>query len=295
MFFGGPLRGNEVGIRIALFQAAWFLSIGLLSAAPAEIALRRSADYSATKESGRIEIRLRVGSEARVWIRGGRMSVEATAGGPATDAGSSHSGPLPQRDASVRLQARVARGQVQLLQRPSRQNRFTAMILIRDPEPGVGLYDLLLTFGASVAPPSAAQMDGITARYFNTGWRRPAAWDAMPGRPLPPPPKSAPKDYSGQFRGSFSFSGFLNDEALFFIRGTQVTYYTKRRSTPNARVWGMTGSLAGNRTQSRMQARGSNRVRILETPSPANRFTAVVQVGPHSGNTDISFSVTWTD
>ncbi len=266
-----------------------------LPAAPTEIALRRSADYNPARESGRIEIRLRVGSEARVWIRGGRMSVEATAGGPAADAGSSHSGPLPQRDAAVQLQARIARGQVQLLQRPSRQNRFTAMILIRDPEPGVGLYDLLLTFGASVAPPSAAQMDGIAARYFNTGWRRPASWDAMPGRPLPPPPKPAPKDYSGQFRGSFSFSGFINDEALFFIRGTQVTFSTKRRSTPNARTWGLTGGLTGNRMQSRLQARGSNRVRILEAPSPANRFTAVVQVGPPEGNTNISFSVTWTD
>jgi hypothetical protein len=53
---------------------------------------------------------------------------------------------MPQRDVALRVSQRQGRGQVLVVQQPSAQNGYTAVLRIRDPQGGFGFYDFDLTW-----------------------------------------------------------------------------------------------------------------------------------------------------
>lgn len=81
-----------------------------------------------------------------IWIRDGRVIHRTLSGKGERDvrADLSPAG-LPNEEAELRVVTRTGRGDVVVVQQPSRRNDYTAVIRVRDPQPSYGYYDFTLT------------------------------------------------------------------------------------------------------------------------------------------------------
>jgi hypothetical protein len=91
--------------------------------------------------TGRVTWRGRVDQEANLLIRGSEVSVQTIAGGDATGAAFQFTSPLPARPADVKLLRTRGRGNIEIIQHPSRANDFTAIVRIRDDKGGAADYE----------------------------------------------------------------------------------------------------------------------------------------------------------
>lgn len=109
---------------------------------------RRDDDWWYDPRAGRtvLEWSGYVDDGLEIWIRDGRVIHRTLSGKGERDvrADLSPSG-LPRDDAELRVIARSGRGDVVVVQQPSRRNDYTAVIRIRDPQPSYGYYDFTLT------------------------------------------------------------------------------------------------------------------------------------------------------
>lgn len=84
---------------------------------------------------------------AELRIQGRRVDLTTLSGAPVRDARYDVSGSgLPHRPVAVTIRQNGGRGAVQVLQQPTSQNGYTAIVRIRDFQGGSGWYDLDLTW-----------------------------------------------------------------------------------------------------------------------------------------------------
>ena len=103
----------------------------------------RAADYTGSERSGRLDIRLHVDGAVELRIQGERVMLKTLQAQPARDAGTESTGRLPLRPLKkLDVAKRDGRGQFVVLQRPSAENNFLAMIRIYDPKGGEDRYHL---------------------------------------------------------------------------------------------------------------------------------------------------------
>jgi hypothetical protein len=75
-------------------------------------------------------------------IQGRRANAFPVSGGSATDVRTSVSGAgLPARDATVRVRSYDGRGRVYVVEQPTAQNDYTAVLRVEDRQGGAGFYD----------------------------------------------------------------------------------------------------------------------------------------------------------
>jgi hypothetical protein len=80
-----------------------------------------------------------------VFIQGGRIRYQVLSGAPFRDSEVSFSEPMPPGPLrSLRLNKREGRGRVRILEQPSRQNGYTARLLIDDPKRSGARYHIIL-------------------------------------------------------------------------------------------------------------------------------------------------------
>ena len=92
--------------------------------------------------SGRLHWRGTVDDNVQLVIRDGYVDVRTIGGTEYNDANYNFTSPLPRRRNTVRANKLNGRGTVRVLQQPSRENDFTAVIEIKDSSGGARMYEI---------------------------------------------------------------------------------------------------------------------------------------------------------
>lgn len=104
-----------------------------------EFTVRRSGDYQDNKRDGKCTIRVVIDDEADVELQGDRVRIRTISGRPGRDQspnGSECNSVLPNGASNFRFKGIDGRGEVRLVQEPRPQNRWTAVVNIRDKKGG---------------------------------------------------------------------------------------------------------------------------------------------------------------
>ena len=84
----------------------------------------------------------RVDHYVELRIQGDRVQSRERQGAPTINEGASFTSPLPRADSQVSVRKRDGRGQVGVIQQPSRWNGYTAVIAINDESGGADNYEI---------------------------------------------------------------------------------------------------------------------------------------------------------
>lgn len=100
-------------------------------------------DYGAGQggSSGSMRWRGRVDDVIRLEVRGGVVSERPVSGTPFNNGRFTFTSPLPRRPVNLSIDRRKARGSVEIIERPTPANNFTAVIEIRDSQGGAADYE----------------------------------------------------------------------------------------------------------------------------------------------------------
>jgi hypothetical protein len=99
-------------------------------------------DDEGVSTSGRLHWRGTVDDNVQLVVRDGYVDVRTIGGTEYSDANYNFTSPLPRRRVTVRVNKLNGRGTVRVLQQPSRENDFTAVIEIRDSSGGARGYEI---------------------------------------------------------------------------------------------------------------------------------------------------------
>jgi hypothetical protein len=104
----------------------------------------RDDDYGRT--TGRVRWRGTVDDDVHLVIRDDRVEVRTIGGSEYQNATYNFTSPLPRRRVNVNVTRLRGRGDVRVIQQPSRDNDFTAVVQIRDPSGGAREYEIEVTW-----------------------------------------------------------------------------------------------------------------------------------------------------
>ena len=109
--------------------------------------VRRMTRNDVPAGKGQCDIHLMVDNEVEVALRGDMLDIRTISGSDARDAGSECNAPLPDRDvAGFRFENVASRGEVRLIEEPSRRSRFAAIVHIRDGQGGEWRYHFRISW-----------------------------------------------------------------------------------------------------------------------------------------------------
>jgi len=175
---------------------------------------------------------------------------------------------LPQRDGYVRVELLEGRGRVDVVQQPSAQNDYTAILQVRDWQGGKDQYRLVAYFQPSGGYGNSR--DGRDGRV----------WGSNGG------------DVSGTT--ALHWSGNVDGDLRISVWRGQLSYQTMSGGQPsNVRASvGNVGRGEGYLTVQQRMGRGS--IQVIEQPSQYNNYTAVVRVlDQQAGYGYYDFDLVW--
>ncbi|HQR31390.1 MAG TPA: hypothetical protein PLK30_01550 [Blastocatellia bacterium] len=187
------------------------------------------------------------------------------------------SAPLPSRAVDVNLSNTQGRGEILIVEQPSRANNFTTSVMVRDRQNGAGNYSFTLV------------------------WEKQNYRDADHGRWPVRDDYPNGRDDDRYDRGNgpngrgISWSGRVDGRDLIYIRGNNL-WVEHRDGQP---VYEMNhhfyNSLPNRQCVVNVrQVNGRGNVRVIEQPSPYNNYTAVIQVEDRDGGSDFyNLDIDW--
>lgn len=197
----------------------------------------------------------RVDDRANIIIRGGTIRSEDAAGTGLQVNYQNMNGSLPRRATIVSATRRDGRGDVRVIQQPSRTNDYTAIIQVVDSRGGSDNYTV------------------------DISWTRSSA-------------NSGNEPYRS---GSVRWRGRVDQTADIIISGSDVQTQDAAGTGLSGVTFNITGYLAarpGSVTARKRNGRGS--VTVKQLPSWENDFTAIVQVfDPGGGADDYEVDINW--
>lgn len=98
------------------------------------------------RQSGQLRWRGTVDDDVHLVISESKVEVRTLGGSEYNNATYNFTSPLPRRRVRVSVVRLRGRGNVQVIQQPSRENNFTAVVQIRDPQGGAREYDIEVTW-----------------------------------------------------------------------------------------------------------------------------------------------------
>lgn len=111
------------------------------------VTVRRARNWQPNAAEGWCAIRVRVDGEAEFALRGETLTMRTLNGEPVRDVGSECSTPLPGNVEDFRFRGVDGRGDVRLLEEPSRRNSWMAVVRVRDTKGGAEDYHFRLEWG----------------------------------------------------------------------------------------------------------------------------------------------------
>jgi len=157
----------------------WVIAIAALTAVSAwgdtQFRVRQMTRDDVPRGKGQCDIRLQVDNTAEISVRGDMVFVHTLAGRDPRDDGSECNVPLPDHDLrGFRFEVRDSRNEIRLVSEPTRMNRFTAVVYIRDSAGGEGRYVFRLSWereggGYSTAPPPPPPFHRTEVRFRGPG------------------------------------------------------------------------------------------------------------------------------
>ncbi|MDT4968790.1 MAG: hypothetical protein QOJ64_3527 [Acidobacteriota bacterium] len=103
-------------------------------------------DDEGGRQTGRLRWRGTVDDEINLVIRDDNVEVRTIGGSEYNNATFNFTSPLPRRRLSVAARLLNGRGEVRVIQQPSRDNDFTAVVQIRDTKGGARDYEIEVTW-----------------------------------------------------------------------------------------------------------------------------------------------------
>jgi hypothetical protein len=182
---------------------------------------------------------------------------------------------MPRENGQVTVTTGYGRGTVEVIQQPSAANGYTAIVRVRDPQPGQADYRVTAywngTAAGEVGPPYGRGRDRGNGRVGDI-----QRDDRMANRTV------------------LHWSGEIDDNVLITLQPSGVTYRTLAGKQPGGIVSTFSG-IPQNATQLRVnQTEGRGNVVVLRQPTAANNYSAVIRVtDPQRGSSHYTFDVTW--
>src|SRR5712671_6133045 len=169
-----------------LNRLCW-LVVFLLAALPAladtQFQIRRMTRNDVPSGKGQCDIRLQVDDQVEVSVQGDGVFIRTLSGQDARDDGSECNAPLPPQDArGFNFEVKDSRGDIRLVEEPSRRNGGRAVVRIRDSSGGFGRYHFRLSWdlfgsdrqGGGDRPPERRDDDRRSdLRVLNAMWGAP--------------------------------------------------------------------------------------------------------------------------
>ncbi len=190
------------------------------------------------------------------------------------------SAPLPSNSVDVNLSNTQGRGEILLVEQPSRRNNFTTAVLVRDRQSGAGNYSFTLAWPKqNYRDPDNGRWDR-RSDYPND--RNDDRYDRGNGS-------------NGRNGRGVSWSGRVDGRDLIYIRGNDL-WVDHRDGQPVCETnYSFYNALPNRQCDVNVrQVKGRGNVRIIEQPSPRNNYTAVVQVEDRDGGSDIyNLEIDW--
>ena len=214
---------------------------------------------------------------------------------------------LPQRDGRVSVRVEDGRGQVDVVQQPSADNDYTAIVRIRDRSSGVDNYRVTAYWMPDeYGTGSWNDRDGYPNRPGNGrddrddrnhggGWGRGNGGSGNGGYGNGGYGNGGYGNGNGNYdRQALRWTGDVDDALEIRIQGNRIDYRTlSGKSVRNVRANLMSGGLPRNDVQvfvTDQYGRGS--VSVVQQPSAWNNYTAVIRVyDPRPGYGAYSFDV----
>ncbi|MGH9836413.1 MAG: hypothetical protein ACREBD_00720 [Blastocatellia bacterium] len=196
----------------------------------------------------------RVDGESIIRFRNGQSWDETISGAGVSNARFQFEAPLPSNQVSVNLTNTEGRGEIVIIEQPSRNNQYTASVRIRDRQNGSGNY------------------------AFTLAWEKQRYRDADQGGWRPDP---------GNGGRGLRWAGQVDGSDLIFIRGNQLWVEHREgqairdgdhrffQPLPNA-----------NRSIAVRKITGRGSVRVIEQPSRNNNYTATILIEDRDGGSD---------
>jgi len=224
----------------------------------------------------------RVDREVQLTIRGSQVS-NSSENSIQSRARFRVNAPLPMQDGTLRIVREAGRGSVSVVQEPTAQNGYTAIVRIVDGEGGADMYRL----SAYYTPLNSGRYgrndnrgrgqgrnggyddrngNGRDDRYDRNGNGRDDRYDR--GR------------NGGQDAAALRWSGDVDGEVLITWRGNDVS----QRMINGAPVRRATSNVLGNPIQARggqlvLNTReGRGRVDVVQEPTPRNGYTSIIRI-----------------
>jgi hypothetical protein len=215
------------------------------------LALATGAASALSAQERLFEWRGRVDHEVRIAMRGNAVWTQDVSGRRTRGAQARVTRALPSQAGQVRVQLLDGRGDVSVIQQPSRRNNFTTVVRIIDPSSGADRYRL-------------------AAHWL------PIDRGGLVGGDI---------DRDDFARGMLRWSGAVDDQVEIRIQGRNVT--TRTLSGNGARD--VRANLAGRAlprrdvTVSVRERSGRGTVAIVQQPSQWNGYTAVIRIRDRQG------------
>lgn len=183
------------------------------------------------------------------------------------------SAPLPSRQVDVNLSNTNGRGEILIVEQPSRRNNFTVAVLVRDRQSGAGNYSFTLVW------PKQNYRAVDNGRWNDSPYGRDDWSDRSNNRDV---------------RGA-SWSGRVDGRNLVYIRGNEL-WVEHRDGQPVYDAKHSFYSALPNRqcVVTVRQVSGRGNVRVIEQPSARNNYTAVIQVEDRDNGSDFyNLDIDW--
>ncbi len=196
----------------------------------------------------------RVDGADDIMIQGSKVRIEHVSANPIQNQDYRFSAPLPLGEVDLQLQVIKGRGEIRLLEQPSRRNQYTAVVRVDDQDKG-----------------------GDSDYEFELSWSRQESKD------------SDAYDSVFRWRGKvdigceIAISGNQHREKDAGGSGTQVRSATFSAPLPHSEV-----------PVSVKKRDGRGKVELIQSPSASNGYTAIVRIQDDKGGADdYDFELRW--
>jgi hypothetical protein len=236
---------------------------------------RRDREGSSEERSEEVSWSGRVDGESIIRFRGDQVRYENLSGQGVARDRYRFSSPLPPRSVSVSLIGTEGRGEVTLVEQPSRDNDHSAAVRIRDDKGGGGNYAFTLTWNE----PRNRDFGRGPGRDFgrDRGDRSP---DFNPGL---------------QVRGGLRWTGRVDGRDVLFINGNSLRVDHQGGQPVREENHRFFQSLPSDRrivVVRKLSGRGN--VTVIQQPSRENGFTAAILIDDRDGGSDrYDIEVAW--